>query len=43
MAIIQKRTRFEPGELGIARVMLATSLFTCLTVLHELLFGPPAL
>jgi len=42
-AIIEKRTRFEAAELGIVRVMVATSCFTCLVVLHELLFLRPAL
>lgn len=43
LAIAQKRVRFEPSELGVLRVMVATSVFTCLVVLHELLFLRPAL
>ncbi|MFT3997017.1 MAG: NnrU family protein [Asticcacaulis sp.] len=42
-AIVQKRTRFDAAELGVLRVMVATSCFTCLVVLHELLFLRPAL
>ncbi|UDF05140.1 NnrU family protein [Asticcacaulis sp. AND118] len=43
VAIAQKRVSFEPSELGVLRVMVATSCFTCLVVLHELLFLRPAL
>lgn len=43
LAIAQGRIRFEPSELGVLRVLMATSVFTFLVVLHELLFWRPAL
>ncbi|MDC7683465.1 NnrU family protein [Asticcacaulis sp. BYS171W] len=43
LAIFQGRVAFEPAELGVLRVMVATSAFTVLVVLHELLFLRPAL
>lgn len=38
VAIIDGRTAFAPEELGIARMLLALSMFSMFAVLHEMLF-----
>jgi uncharacterized membrane protein len=38
VAIIEGRTAFAPEELGVVRMLLAVSIFSAVTVLHELLF-----
>lgn len=43
LAIAQRRNRFEFMELGLAQLLLGTSVFAVLVVLHELLFLRPAL
>ena len=42
-AIAAGRTAFEPNEIGVLRVALSVSSFTSIVVLHEILFGAPAL
>jgi uncharacterized membrane protein len=42
-AILDGRTPFNASELGLVRIMLASSLFALLVVLHELLFAKPAI
>lgn len=43
VAIIEGRIAFAPEELGVARMLLATSMFAATTVLHELLFTARAI
>ena len=43
VAIIEGRTAFAPEELGVARMLLAVSMFSAITALHELLFTARAI
>ena len=43
VAIIEGRTAFVPAELGVVRMLLAVSMFSAITVLHELLFNARAI
>lgn len=38
VSIIEGRTAFAPEELGVARMLMAVSLYSAVTVLHELIF-----
>ncbi|ESQ80709.1 hypothetical protein AEAC466_21630 [Asticcacaulis sp. AC466] len=43
VAIIEGRTAFAPEELGVARMLLAVSMFSAIAALHELLFTARAI